>query len=290
MLAMTTRSNSSPLTRCMVASRTPSVSAGSTVSASSATCARSCFSRAPPMASRSRRVRATTQDAAERRVFCLDLLQVGNDERRLVLAVVEVLEQRLRTTGQRRNPLVVVRTAVEIIDGAAGQQAGGPPAGLLGGAVVQAQLPRPAADVDSTAAEHHLVPPVDALVAVADDEEVVGAGRHDGAEQAIRLRTHVLPLVHDHRGVVQGLGVVLQQDGGVAVRIVHLLQASLGELSAVLLEHAPRPGAGGAVQAAAAADPRNAQVLVQARPRRGPARPAPTRRRRSHRESPGRAA
>ena len=59
-------------------------------------------------------------DAAERRVFCLDLLQVGNDERGLVLAVVEVLEQRLRTAGQRRNPLVVVRTAVEIIDGAAG--------------------------------------------------------------------------------------------------------------------------------------------------------------------------
>ncbi len=67
-------------------------------------------------------------------------------------------------------------------------------------------------------------------------------------------------------GVRRGGGHgILQQGGGVAVRIVHLLQASLGELGAVLLEHAPRPGAGRAVQAAAAADPRDAQVLVQAR-------------------------
>ena len=139
----------------------------------------------------------------------------------------------------------------EIIDGAAGQQAGGPPAGLLGGAVIQAQLPRSVADIDAATADP--VRAVDALVTVDDDEEIVGVGRHDVANQAIRLRAHVLRLVHDHRSVAELVAVVLEQHGGIAVRVVHLLEASFGELGAVLLKHAPRLGAGGPVEAAAPA-------------------------------------
>ena len=229
-------------------------------------------------------------DPSQRPVLGLDPFQVVRDERRLLPARLEVADERLGAAGQRRDAPVVVRAAVEVVDGAAGEEAGGPAAGLLGGAVVQAQLPRTAADVDAAAAQHHPVPAVDALVAVADDEEVVGPGGGDGAQQTVRRGAHVLALVHDHRGVVQGFRVVPQQGGGVAVRVVHLLQAPLRQLRAVLVEHAPRPGGGRRGSGACRGRPAGRAGSRRASSPRGPARPAPTRRRRSRREGPGRGA
>ena len=124
----------------------------------------------------------------------------------------------------------VVRAAVEVVDVAVGQERRGPAARLFRGAVVQLQLARAAVDVDAATPERHAPAAVDALVAIAGDEEVVAARRRDDAQQAKLRRTHVLRFVHDRGGVAESGGVrrfAREQRRGFAVGIVHFLHAAL---------------------------------------------------------------
>ena len=98
------------------------------------------------------------------------------------------------------------------------QHGGGPGAGFLGGAVVDAQLFGTAADIDAAAAEHHRLA-IDPLVGIAHDEQVVGAG-------------------FSHQGAQQGEGGEIKILG-----LLRLPEAPLAELGPHRIKHRPDPAA-----------------------------------------------
>ena len=111
-----------------------------------------------------------------------------------------------------------------------------------------------ASDVDSTAPHDDPIASVDPLVAVAGDEEVIASRGSNGPNQRECLGAHVLRFVHDDGGVAAAGTVIPEQCGSIPVGIIHFLQAALGELCAVLLEHRPDPDTGTPAETGAASD------------------------------------
>lgn len=106
---------------------------------------------------------------------------------------------------QGTEPLVVVCTAIKVVDGHSGEHGDGTTADFFGGAVVDAQFGGTAFGLYSARGEDDL-PAVDALVGVPDDEEGVGALGIHGVPRECGDKAHgrgaeILGFVDDDRRV-----------------------------------------------------------------------------------------
>ena len=155
-------------------------------------------------------------------------------------------KQRDRSGARRVIPLRL-SLAFEIGVVAPGEDRHGPAEILRSGPVVECQSPRaPAAHVDPHVRQRHLLP-IDPLVRVLADEEVIGAHRHKAAQQAQTRRGEVLRLI-DQDVVEGGLPRLLQPrrgDRGLFVEVRGPLHACLRP---ICLDDGPHRHALGPVQ------------------------------------------
>ena len=75
-------------------------------------------------------------------------------------------------------------------------------ANLVGGSVVEIQLLRTPPDVDAALAHRRTVAAVDALVTVANEEQIIWPDGYERPQKLERLRSEVLCLVDNDRAVV----------------------------------------------------------------------------------------
>src|SRR5271166_822650 len=132
-------------------------------------------------------------------------------------------------------------TLIQVIDLATLQEGNRPTANLLGGPVIQIQLPRASTNLDPASAHSGAIAGVNALVAISDKEQIVGSQRNHGAKEAQRLRPEVLRLIDDDSAVswFSRANAARKQGSGIAIRVVDFFQLPTGELSSILLEHRP---------------------------------------------------